>query len=567
LSIATEISRLQQAKADLKTAINAKGQSIADEKLDDYAGFVDDITTGLPTEEKTVSAPDFSAGNVVVTPTTGYSMSQVTLVKDADLAAANIKKDTVIFGVTGTLEEGTPAQGEFEVRFIDYDGTLLKTEYVNAGGNATAPTSPSHTGLTFNSWNNAYTNVQHDVDTGAIYTTTDTYTHAFFTFNDTGLGKTITLYFNKSGSALLTVSWGDGTADFTTTTSGNLNTGAHTYANYGSYEVVISAPLATGLYFGQGSTTYRFCTTAMMRTLTHIHMGNKTFPLDYCFADANSLQKISLSFYTGWGGETPSMAQYCFQNCRSLVASIHPTAMTHSSGIWAYAFTACRNLKYVCINSTCKAVGVQAFSFCTALEKIIFPDGQTNTTLAQQVCYYCQALKKVVNLKTVTGSGTGCFNSCSALVDITLPSTLLSYNDQFFTSCVNLKSITLPSGTSTFGTSVFNNCVSLSTIDMQSITAIGTSDFYGTYMKSITIPATVSSIAATAFQEPAGYSVTLEYVILRTGTAITLSATSAFSGINPLCKIYVPDDLVATYKAATNWSTYTNYIFAISTRP
>ena len=48
MSIATEISRLQNAKSDLKTSINAKlgSELIDDETIDEYADFVDNIQTG-----------------------------------------------------------------------------------------------------------------------------------------------------------------------------------------------------------------------------------------------------------------------------------------------------------------------------------------------------------------------------------------------------------------------------------------------------------------------------------------------------------------------------------------
>lgn len=49
MSIASEITRLQGAKADLKASINAKTDEenqITDEPLDEYAGFVDSIQTG-----------------------------------------------------------------------------------------------------------------------------------------------------------------------------------------------------------------------------------------------------------------------------------------------------------------------------------------------------------------------------------------------------------------------------------------------------------------------------------------------------------------------------------------
>lgn len=47
MSIASEITRLQTAKADLKTAIEGKGVTVpSSATLDDYADLVDDIQTG-----------------------------------------------------------------------------------------------------------------------------------------------------------------------------------------------------------------------------------------------------------------------------------------------------------------------------------------------------------------------------------------------------------------------------------------------------------------------------------------------------------------------------------------
>lgn len=47
MSIATEISRLQSAKADIKTAIEGKGVTVpSSTKLDGYADLVDSIETG-----------------------------------------------------------------------------------------------------------------------------------------------------------------------------------------------------------------------------------------------------------------------------------------------------------------------------------------------------------------------------------------------------------------------------------------------------------------------------------------------------------------------------------------
>ena len=44
----------------------------------------------------------------------------------------------------------------------------------------------------------------------------------------------------------------------------------------------------------------------------------------------------------------------------------------------------------------------------------------------------------------------------------------------------------------------------------------------------------------------------------------TLSNTSAFHAINKICKIVVPDNLYDQWIAATNWSTYADYIYKAS---
>jgi hypothetical protein len=104
MSIAEEIARLQQAKADLKASINAKigsGGTITNETIDEYAGFVDNLPSPKEEETKTVT-PNFSSGNEVVTPTSGKVMTQVTINKDANFIAENLKKDVTAFGITGS---------------------------------------------------------------------------------------------------------------------------------------------------------------------------------------------------------------------------------------------------------------------------------------------------------------------------------------------------------------------------------------------------------------------------------------------------------------------------------
>ena len=143
------------------------------------------------------------------------------------------------------------SSGDFLVRFFDYDGTILKQQWVNSGETATAPTTPTHQYLTFAEWNNDLTNIDSDIDTGAIYNTTDGKSYLFITLTPTlPSGTTINLSITKSSTSLATIDWGDGTTS-TSTTSGNQLI-LHTYPSYGDYIVTVSNLLGGTCYLGAG---------------------------------------------------------------------------------------------------------------------------------------------------------------------------------------------------------------------------------------------------------------------------------------------------------------------------
>ena len=55
------------------------------------------------------------------------------------------------------------------IKFVDYDGTILKQELVAWGKSATAPEIPVHEGLTFKKWNGDFSNVSVPITITAVY--------------------------------------------------------------------------------------------------------------------------------------------------------------------------------------------------------------------------------------------------------------------------------------------------------------------------------------------------------------------------------------------------------------
>lgn len=80
-------------------------------------------------------------------------------------------------------------------------------------------------------------------------------------------------------------------------------------------------------------------------------------------------------------------------------------------------------------------------------------------------------------------------------------------------------------------------------------------------LREVYIPDYLGTIGSSAFESCYGIRT---YVILKTDGVVTLPSTSAFGNIVSSAKIYVPDELVASYKTATNWSTYADYIYPLS---
>ncbi|MBO7510048.1 MAG: hypothetical protein J6T35_02595 [Bacteroidales bacterium] len=158
MSIASEIERIQDAKADIRTAIQAKGVTVpATAKIDTYDTYVAAISQGggSPTLQNKTVNPTTSQQSVTadagydglgtvtvsaiqtetktatpttsqqtINATTGRYMTSVTVGAvtssiDSNIAAGNIKSGVTILGVEGTYSGGgavlTPTAGDYPV--------------------------------------------------------------------------------------------------------------------------------------------------------------------------------------------------------------------------------------------------------------------------------------------------------------------------------------------------------------------------------------------------------------------------------------------------------------------
>ena len=400
-----------------------------------------------------------------------------------------------------------PTTGDYLVRYIDVDGTVLKEQWVDSGEDATPPTNPNYDSsyLTFSAWSKSSTNITNHKDIGALYTTLNNKSYAFITLT-TASGLSPILYFYKSDGSTLTIDWGDSTQS-TFTNSGNFNTGAHTYASVGNYVISMWISSGTGNYtFGNGSnTTMIFGSSTYKTILTKLYIGTNVVALGlYSFNENFSLEVVSIpSTVTSLGSNSFSY-NYKLTGC---ILNENITVIPGSFLLY------CSNLKNIVFPSSVSNLGNNALQYCTSITYLVLPT-VSGLSLGSRALQYCSGLSTLIWNSSILYSGINSLSECYMLKTLIFPNGFLQYQ-----------------GTNSY-------LYSLNLVDF---------------------PATTNNISSFSM------CYVLLKVICRATTPPTLAA-SAFqtSAANSTFKIYVPDASVNAYKAATNWSAYANYIYPLS---
>lgn len=489
MSIAAKLLRIDAAKDNIKAAIEAKGVTVqpTDTFENDYATRIGEIVTG----------------------------------------------------------GGTPSG--FQVRFIDYDGTIIDTQYVTSGNDATPPPAPTHAGLTFDGWNNVFTNITKEEDIGATYYPTDGKTRAYITLN-TAIGLTVNVFIRKSDAQTITVDWGDGSQN-TSSSSGSVTLN-HVYATTGDYEITLFYAGTKGTYeLGQGNTTSSFMYTtknALKKLIVSkdvISLRNSAFYQHY------SLQTIILSNLVN------NIGYDVFINCDNLKSFIFPTSLvTTNTGIFKY----CRGLEIVVICNGLTVINSQLFNLCSSLNEIRMPNSVT--TISTQA-FNTSGLKKAILSNNLTTMGSSSFGYCGALIEIFIPNSVTALVGGFG-NCYALKKVVLPAADAVIGDSFFSECYSLFDVTIsEGITSALTNAFsYCNSLRIIKFPSTFSSLYTNVFR---GTNSILEYDFSSCTSIVTLNSTGIFPVTNNAFIIKVPVALEAAWKAATNWVTYADYIVGV----
>lgn len=224
-------------------------------------------------------------------------------------------------------------------------------------------------------------------------------------------------------------------------------------------------------------------------------------------------------------------------------------------------------------------IGDRALYNNTALTSVNFPNA---TSIGEYAMAGCSALQTALVPKLAT-SGTYAFNNCTSLESISMPQ-LATVSNYMFAGCSALSSVSIPNATR-INQCAFQNCKDLTSIDLDGVTNIGNYAFSGTGIGTLVIPDATSlgtylcqgyrtgvvdqhktvNLSSNRFNGANSLChLILRSTIMCTLTTNALTGTAIATGIG---WIYVPTDLVATYKAASNWSNYASQIVDISEYP
>ena len=166
------------------------------------------------------------------------------------------------------------------------------------------------------------------------------------------------------------------------------------------------------------------------------------------------------------------------------------------------------------------SLGASCFEGCTGLTSITIPSSVTS--LGDYCFPGCSGLTSITIPSSVTSLGDGCFQDCSGLTSITIPSSVTSLGDYCFPGCSGLTSITIPSSVTSLGDGCFQDCSGLTSITIpSSVTSLGQSCFSDcSGLTSVTIPSSVTSLGQSCFQDCSGLtSITIPSSVTSLGGA------------------------------------------------
>lgn len=438
--------------------------------------------------------------------------------------AADLAQGKQLIDGEGKVVEGS-AGGEIDytqdVMFWDYDGTLIYACTLDEAKAMTKlPDAPSHAadGLVFSRWNWTLEQLHEltaPVDVGAMYAPADGNSHIFINVDHDNCEFTLWFAGNNDNSnpTIVSINWGDGNTETYSYVS-QLNKHfdkTHVYSVKGEYEIIIQN-ISSEL-----TTRYRY-------SLGYVNLSNISYGL--CGTSVNSSGYLNKNYLSSRFTNSLLVKKvYIGDNCSNINIT---GCIKCSTKVGKYVGLSrgelVENLEIKHINST----SLNSYSmYLSGIETCSF---SKNIYLG----YSCFRSNNLKRLAIYNNGGTGDYETLS------IPSLrFISIANPFYSKYTGFSGL------------VF---VKKATIGAERADETSKSSIEELTLSNIcaSISGNGNFIANSAVKK----------LIVKNSTPPTLSA--AFSNIQPDLKIYVPDDVIDTYKAAKGWKDMADRIYPMS---
>lgn len=253
----------------------------------------------------------------------------------------------------------------------------------------------------------------------------------------------------------------------------------------------------------------------------------------------------------------------------STLAEVNFHAENSITAIGSSAFSG-TSISEIIIPDNVRSIGTNCFENCLNLTNVKLP--VTSSTFIISIASFkgCSNLTTIDIPSYVGEIAREAFMGCTSLVNVNLTedSRLTTIGASAFDSCTSLVTFNLPATVRALGEGAFNGCSSLSNFNFSAdapitFTTINANTFNGTLIDALVLPESISTINANAFNGMTH----LNSLTLNNDRVVTLRDVNAFNETlitSNSGAIYVPSDLVDSYKSASNWSTFSEIIFPIA---
>ena len=227
------------------------------------------------------------------------------------------------------------------------------------------------------------------------------------------------------------------------------------------------------------------------------------------------------------------------------------------------AFQNCKNLQKLTETSNhLQVIAGSAFNGCTSLKE--FNLRYNPNLILDDGVVYDNNMTKVHAALPAMVSGAYSF-----------PSSIKEINARSFLGCTGLTNIKMEESTiTTIQNNTFSGCSALSDVVLpQCIEKIESNAFWGCNISNITLPMSLTEIATGAFgnnvineiHNNSVYPPSIYQFKPNNGIIYNYFEEGSFEGTDTLtCKVYVPNESIASYKAAVGWKSFKCYFGNIS---